>query len=316
MSTGYLAALGTLFAWTISAFVFEKLSRLVDPKIVNKAVLFFATFLLGMVVCIIDGMKPSELLTVPSSSNWLWLGISGILGKSVGDYCGYSAMRILGARRRTMIATLTPGFIVLFGFVILNETMNWLGIIAMVITLISILILINNTAEKEEVRKENFGLPITGLLLGLAGAALTGVAFVLAKKTIIEPCNRISGFHATWIRVIVAFLALGLFDFVSNKQTDFIRRFIFNRRKAVLLFLGILFGTILGLSFSLIAMANMNTALADTIFSLVPIGVIVTSVIVYKKKINVQNWFYSILAVAGVILMAWSKTLIKYFAAI
>ncbi len=316
MSTGYLAALGTLFAWTISAFVFEKLSRLVDPKIVNKAVLFFATFLLGMVVCIIDGLKPSELLSVPSSSNWLWLGISGILGKSVGDYCGYSAMRILGARRRTMIATLTPGFVLLFGFLILNETMNWLGILAMVITLISLLILINNTAEKEEVRKENFGLPITGLLLGLAGAALTGVAFVLAKKTIIEPGNGISKFHATWIRVIVAFLALALFDFVSNKRTDFIRLFIVDRRKAVLLFLGILFGTVLGLSFSLIAIADMNTAMADTIVSLVPIAVLVISVVVYKKKISVQSWLYSILAVAGVMVMVWSKILIKYFSAI
>ncbi|MEP7317702.1 MAG: DMT family transporter [Panacibacter sp.] len=313
MSTAYLAAFATLFAWTISIFVFAKLSRLEDVYILNKAVLFFSIFLLGVLVCVLDGLTPWELFMLPNSSNWLWLGISGIIGKSIGDYFGYSALRILGARRRSMITTLTPGFTWLFGLIILNESMNWLGIAAMLLTIVSLLLFINNSSEKNEVKKENYGLPIPGLLFGIGGAALTGLAFILSKMTIIGNDTNLSAFHGTWIRIIVAFLALMLFDFVRNKPAGFIKQFLFNKQKALLLFFGILFNTVLGLSFSLMAITQMNAAEAYTIFSLVPVTVILVSVFVYKKNISLRSWFYSILAIAGVILLVWRDSLIKLF---
>jgi drug/metabolite transporter (DMT)-like permease len=57
----------------------------------------------------------------------------------------------------------------------------------------------------------------------------------------------------------------------------------------------------------------MNAAVAYTIFSLLPVSVILVSVIFYKKKITLQSWLYSLLAVGGVMLLVWSEPLIKYF---
>lgn len=313
MSTGYLAALGTLCAWTISTFVLAKLARLEDPYVLNKAALFFSIFLLGIVVCVVDGIAPWELFTVPNASNWLWLGISGILGKSVGDYCGFFALRILGARRRSMITTLGPGFTWFFGLMILSESMNWLGIAAMGLTIISLLLLINSSAEKEEVKKENFGLPLPGLLFGISAAALTGLAFILSKKTFVESENSISAYHGTWIRIVTAFSALMIFDILRNKHTGFIKQFLLDKQKGVLLFFGILFGAVLGLSFSLIAITRMNAAAAYTIFSLLPVSVILVSIIVYKKKLTLQSWLYSILAIAGVMILVWRDVLARGF---
>lgn len=313
MSTGYLAALGTLFAWTISTFVLAKLSRLVDPHSLNKAALFFSIFLLGILVCILDGLAPWELFSLPSRSSWTWLGISGILGKSVGDYCAFCALRILGARRRSMITTLGPGFTWLSGLLILNEEMNWVGLLAMLATLIFLILLINSSSEKKEIQNENYGLPLQGLLFGIAGAALTGLAFILSKKTFVEQQNNISAFHGTWIRIITAFVAILIFDLVRNKQGNFIRQFVFDKQKASLLFIGILFGAVLGLSFSLIAITSMNAAVAYTIFSLLPVPVILVSVIVYKKKISLQSWIYSILSIAGVLVMIWRDEILTYF---
>lgn len=313
MDIGYLAAFATLFAWTISNFVLAKLTRLVEPSILNRAALFFSIFLLGLLVCIVDGLAPWQLFTLPNSSNWLWLGLSGILGKSIGDYCGFCSMRILGVRRRSMISTLGPGFTWLFGLIILNEKMNWVGVAAMLLTIISILLLINSTTEKEEVKKEKFGLPIPGLLFGIAAAALTGLAFILSKKTFIETGREISEFHGTWIRIIVAFVAIILVDALRNKHRNFIKPFFFNKQKGTLLFFAILFGAVLGLSFSLIAITRMNAASAYTIFSMLPVSVILVSAIVYKKKISMQSWFYSILAIAGVIILVWRDIVIKYF---
>lgn len=313
MITGYIAAFATLFAWTISTFVLAKLTRLQDAYTLNKAALFFSIFLLGILVCVLDGVAPWQLVTLPSSSNWLWLGISGVLGKSAGDYCGFCALRILGARRRSMISTLGPGFTWLSGLIILNETMNWIGIAAMLLTVVFLLLLINNSAEKSEVKKENFGTPLTGLLFGIAAAALTGLAFILSKKTFIETGNNISAFHGTWIRIITAFLALMIYDTLRNNHTHFIKPFLVDRQKALLLFTAILFGAVLGLSFSLIAITKMNAAAAYTIFSLLPVSVIIVSVIFFKKKISGLSWVYSLLAVAGVLVLVWREELIKCF---
>jgi len=313
MSTGYLAALATLVAWTISTFVLAKLSRLEDSYVLNKATLFFSIFLLGILVCILDGLAPWQLFTIPNTSNWLWLGLSGILGKSIGDYCGFYSMRILGARRRSMISTLGPGFTLFFGLIILNEKMNWIGVVAMLLTIISLLLLINSNTEKEEVRKEKFGLPLQGFLFGIAAAALTGLAFILSKKTFMETDRKISEFHATWIRIIIAFLAIMLVDMLRNKHQGVIKQFLFDKEKGLLLFFVILFGSVLGLSFSLIAITRMNAAAAYSIFAMLPVTVILGSVIVYKKKITPQSWLFSILAIAGVLILVWRDILIKYF---
>lgn len=312
MTTGYIAAFATLFAWTISTFALAKLTRLQDAYVLNKAALFFSIFLLGILVCVLDRLAPWQLFTVPSSSNWLWLGISGILGKSAGDYCSFCSLRILGARRRSMITTLGPGFTWLCGLIILNETMNGPGIAAMLLTIFFLVLFINSSAEKNEVEKENFGLPLTGFLFGIAAAALTGLAFVLSKKTFIEPGNNISAFHGTWIRIITAFSALMVFDILRNKHTDFIKPFLVDKQKAMLLFAAILFGAVLGLSFSLIAITNMNAAAAYTIFSLLPVSVILVSVIFFKKKISMLSCLYSMLAIAGVILLIWRDDIMRY----
>jgi len=222
-------------------------------------------------------------------------------------------MRILGVRRRSMIGTVGPGFAWLFGLLILHEKMNWLGVTAMLLTVISLLLLINSTAEKEEVKKEKFGLPLPGLLFGIAAVALTGLAFILSKKTFIEPGTEISEFHGTWIRVVVSFLAILLVDIVRNKHRGFIEPFLRDKQKGGLLFCTILFGVVLGLSFSLIAITRMNAAVAYTIFAMLPVTVILVSIIVYKKKITLQSWLYSILAITGVIILVWRDVLIHSF---
>ena len=304
MNSGYLFAFATLVSWTVSTFVLAKLSRMEGPATINKAALFFSTFLLGAVVCVVDGLAPWELFTRPNRINWIWLGISGIIGKSIGDYFSYKTLRILGARRRTMITTLSPGFALLFGFIILNETMNGVGIAAMFLTIISLLLLINSHAEKEEVKKEKYGLPVPGLLFGIAASALTGFAFILSKKAFADTGRNISEFHGTWIRIVIAFVALLSFDAGRNKQTSFIKPFL-NKQKGGLLFVGILFGAVLGLSFSLMAITRINTAVAFTIFALLPVSIMLVSAIMYQKKITGKSCLYSLLAVTGAMILIW-----------
>ncbi len=212
-----------------------------------------------------------------------------------------------------MSITLSPGVTWLLGLIILGEKINWLGILAMVLTISSVISLINSSAEKNEIKLEKFGLPWRGFLFDIAAVVLTGIAFILAKITLTKSGTTISAFHGTWIRIITAFGALMIFDIMRNKQTGFFKKIAFNKRKAVLLFFGILFGAVIGLSFSLMAITRLNIAEAYTILSLVPVNVIIISVIVYKKKVSTQSLLYSLLAIAGVIVLIWRDDLIKLF---
>ncbi|MEP6712482.1 MAG: DMT family transporter [Ferruginibacter sp.] len=304
MNNGYMFAFITLASWTVSTFVLAKLSRLEAPAVINKSALFVSTFLLAFVVCIRDGLNPVELFTKPYASNWIWLGISGIIGKSIGDYLSYDSLRILGARRRTMITTLTPGFAWIFGWLFLNESINLVGMAAMLLTITALLLMINSQSEREEVKKENYGRPLQGLLFGIAASALTGLAFILSKKTFTETGKNISEFHGTWIRILTAFTTLLFFDIGRNKHTAFIKPFL-NMQKGGLLFTGVLFGAIIGLSFSLMAITRMNTAVAFTIFALLPVSIMLVSVTMYGKKVTTKSYLYSLLAIAGVMLLIW-----------
>jgi len=304
MNNGYLFAFITLVSWTVSTFVLAKLSRMEAPASINKAALFLSSFLLAVVICIADDLNPVQLFTKPHTSNWIWLGISGIIGKSIGDYASYQSFRILGARRRTMITTLTPGFAWLFGWLFLNEHMNLFGMAAMLLTIISLLLMINSHLEREEVKEENYGLPLHGLLFGIAASALTGLAFILSKKTFAETGKNISEFHGTWIRIITAFTALLFFDIGRRNPIVFIKPFL-NKQKSGLLFTGVLFGAVIGLSFSLMAVTRMNTAVAFTIFALLPVSIMLVSVVMYKKKVSAKSYLYSLLAIAGVMVLIW-----------
>ncbi len=309
MINGYMAAVITLLCWTVSNFVLARLTRLVDPGVLNKAALFCSIFLLGLMVCVVDGLLPWQLFTIPTPSNWLWLGLSGILGKSIGDYCGFCAMRILGVRRRSMVSTTGPGFTWLWGLIILDETLNGTGLAAMGITMLFLFLLINSTAEKKEVLNDRFGMPLPGLGFGLAAAALTGLAFILSKLTFLEPQTRISAFHGTWIRVIAAFVAIGMVDVLRRKPVVVLKPFITHAEKGVLLLLTILFGSMLGLSFSLVAITTLHATVAYSIFSMLPVTVMLVNIVFLKQKISGKSLLYSVSAIAGVLILIWRREL-------
>lgn len=309
MNTGYIAAIATLICWTAGAFIIGKLSRLMHPHALNKALLFFGIFLLGIVVCVIDEINPMKLFSLPNSSNWLWLGLSGILGKSLGDYCGLSALRILGPRRRYMLATLTPGFSLFAGFIFLDETISALGIAGMFITMISLALLLNDQKEKDEVIKDKFGNYFRGVVMALCSGILTAFAFVFAKKTMIETGNPISEFHATWIRILIAFIVLFVIDVFTKKDHDFILEVFKDKQKIWLMGGAVFIAVILGLSLSLVAITRLEVAIAYTIFSLVPLGVLLVSVLWYHKKIVWRSWIYCLMAIAGVMILIWRNTI-------
>ena len=69
-----------------------------------------------------------ELFTLPSMEQWVWLGISGIIGLSIGDYFAFSAFKILGSSRTSLFSIFAPGAALIFGYFMLDENINAIGL--------------------------------------------------------------------------------------------------------------------------------------------------------------------------------------------
>ena len=89
-TTGIIAALITLGCWTIGTFSFTKASKLYAPVSVNRVRLLYALILLSFITCIAFQINPIVLFSKPVAMQWVWLGISGIIGLSIGSFCIYS----------------------------------------------------------------------------------------------------------------------------------------------------------------------------------------------------------------------------------
>jgi drug/metabolite transporter (DMT)-like permease len=69
------------------------------------------------------------------------------------------------------------------------------------------------------------------------------------------------------------------------------------------MYLGVLFGPIIGVTCSLIAARYLEVAIAQTIMSMVPFVVIAIASIVYRQPVRWRSVVGAIIAVIGVVLL-------------
>jgi drug/metabolite transporter (DMT)-like permease len=75
---GLAFAVGALVLWSISPFFFTATGRRVGPFATNLMRLAFATSLLAVILSVRKLMGVD--MRLPSGANWLWLGVSGVMG--------------------------------------------------------------------------------------------------------------------------------------------------------------------------------------------------------------------------------------------
>ena len=81
-----------------------------------------------------------------------------------------------------------------------------------------------------------------------------------------------------------------------------------NENKGVLYaVMGTIFGPVVGVSFSLYAVSLIDASVAQTIFSLVPVCVLLLGYMVYREKLTVMSVLSAIVAIAGVIVLIWRE---------
>jgi len=288
--TGEFAALAVAIFWTITALAFESASRKVGSLTVNILRLSLAFFFIGFYTLISRGQfVPLDA----SRHNWLWLGLSGLVGLVLGDYFLFRAYPLIGSRFAMLIMTLAPPLAAIFGYFILSESLNMMQMAGMIIVIFGISLAIFNRPVKGE--RLSIKISPAGLLFAFLGALGQGLGIVLSKYGM----EGYDAFASTQIRIIAGVAGFVIIITLLRRWGN-VALALKNPPAMKALLLGAFFGPFLGISFSLLSVKHTQAGIASTIMAIVPVLILAPSAWIYKEKITAVEIAGAIISVAGV----------------
>lgn len=287
---GELAALATTLCWAISATSFEIAGKKVGSLSVNYIRLVIGFIFISIYSYFTRGMFfPVDA----TSSNWIWLSISGLIGFFIGDLFLFQSYLEVGSRISMLIMASSPPITAILGFLIMKEKISLLGILGMLITVtgIAMVILGKNPDEK----KVELKLSKKGVVYAFLGSLGQAVGLIFSKVGM----GDYNAFAATQIRIIAGFISFTILFIVLNKWED-LKSALKEKRSMLHITIGSLFGPFIGVSLSLISLKYTSAAISSTITSIVPVVIIPFSIIVFKEKVKPREILGAIVSVVGV----------------
>ena len=301
---GEIISLGVAVSWTITAWFADKASRRVGANVTNVLRLVLAALFLGVLLWITVG-RPYPVYA--DGQTWLWLGLSAVVGYLFGDWCLFNCYIYLGPRFGQLMMTLAPPMAAIAGWAMLGETLGWMSILAMAVTLIGIAISI---LSRDSGHHFTLDLPLKGILLGIGAGIGQGVGLVLSKIGMQHYSAAIPAdapammegmlpFASTMLRAIVGatgFLILLWLGKGFGKLKSAVKDPTAMKYASIIT----LFGPALGVSLSLMAVRYANAGIASTIMAMTPALIIVPEIIFRKKKIRLKEIIGLVVSLAGV----------------
>lgn len=303
---GEIISLGVAVSWTITAWFAAKASRRVGAMVTNVLRLVLAAVFLGIILWVTIG-HPYPVYA--DKNTWIWLGLSALVGYVFGDYCLFNCYLYIGPRFGQLLMTLAPPMAAVAGWIMLGETLGWKAILAMGVTLLGIAISI---LSRDGGHHFKLDLPLKGVLLGIGAGIGQGVGLVLSKIGMqyyeaAIPAGAPSmmegmlPFASTMMRAIVGgigFFAILLLQKDFGKLKSAVKDPVAMRYASIIT----LFGPVLGVSLSLMAVRYANAGIASTLMALTPVIIIFPEVLIEKKRIRFKEIVGLAVTIAGVAL--------------
>ncbi len=294
---GEIAALGTATCWSFGALAFQQATRKIGSLSVNIFRMVIAFFLFGILSIFIRG----EFIPTDATDHaWTWLSISGLVGFVLGDYWLFTSYNYISARVSMLIMAISPLFAALMSYFLLSETMSWISIFAMFVTLAGIsLVVLSRNKDKSNGKRNNlkFSYPLKGILFALGGAIGQAGGLVLSKFGMGE----YDAFASTHIRVIAGMIGFILIIILGKKWTK-VTGSLKNTKALWFTLIGGVCGPFLGVYLSLYSVQHTSVGIGSTLMAIVPVLIIPLAILFYKEKITFKEIVGAIVTVGGVAL--------------
>lgn len=303
---GEVISLVVAVFWTVTALFADKASHRLGSMTANVLRLAMAFVFLGLLLWVSVG-HPYPVYA--SGKAWLWLGLSALVGYVFGDWCLFNCYLSIGARFGQLFMTLAPPMAAIAGWAILGETLSWKSALAMAVTLSGIAISI---LSRDGGHKVHLTLPWKGVLLGLGAGIGQGVGLVLSKvgmqlyaaaipSEAPEAMAAMLPFASTMIRALVG--ALGFLLLMSlQRDLGSLKRAVHDKVGMRYALIMTVFGPVLGVSLSLMAVQYTNAGIASTLMALTPVFILFPYAFLYKQRIRLREVIGVAVSMTGVAL--------------
>jgi len=222
------------------------------------------------------------------------LVISGILGLVLGDSFLFKSFQLIGARLGIIIMAAVPVLSTILAYFFLNEIISFLGMFGMVLTIAGILIVV---LEKKSVNENNVQINKIGILYGFFGALGQATGLIFAKYAF--QGGDLNGFAASFVRLFSASLIIIPVASLLRKYKNPVRIYSKDKYSAKVILIGTVFGPVLGITGSLIAIAYVKVGIASTLMATMPIIMLPIARFYFKEKLDWKAIVGAFVAVIG-----------------
>lgn len=312
VSAGFLYAFAATACWAIGAFPLTRASRLLPVGSLNHLRLLLAALVILILAWAVEGSGFTRIFSFSYLSAWIWLGASGVLALLIGDFFSFRSYAILGPQAGSVLTTLSPASALLSGIILVNEQINWVGILGMGITIIGVMSISLGRSQRGQIPDHGHGSVFKGILFGVLAAACHGGALAFSKKGFMEQAaihQSIGPLSATFIRIFTAAVSILLVSAFTGKLQEVFSHLKDNREGIFQTILGTVFNPVLAVSLSMITILHINVAVAQTIFAMVPLFALLIAFFFYREKITLRSVLGVVAALIGVALLIWRNRL-------
>jgi drug/metabolite transporter (DMT)-like permease len=289
---GELSALLTAFLWSGTSFAFSSAAVKIGSLQLNINRMLLASVLLYVTI-MIGGFSLSL-----SSSQITNLVISGIIGLVLGDSFLFKAFQSIGARVSMLLMSLSPAMSSVLAYFFLGENLSFFGFLGIAVTIFGIGLVV---LDRSEVPETKFKINKLGIIYGLLGALGQAAGLIFAKFAFQE--GEVNKMVATFIRIISSVLILLVIALMVKRYKNPVKLYKENPKALGSTIIGTVLGPYLGITFSLIAIANTKVGIAATLMSTMPIIMLPYVRYVYKERLSWRAIAGAFIAVAGVTIL-------------
>ena len=303
---GEILSLVVALSWTATALFADDASHRIGPLCVNVIRLLLGAVFLGAILWLTVG---SPYPVHADGKTWFWLALSALVGYLFGDYCLFNCYVVIGARFGQLFMTLAPVMAALSAWILLGETLRPQALLAMAVTLSGIAISILSRGEDHHLHSS---LPLKGILLGIGAGTGQGVGLVLSKigmahyQAALPPDTTVLSetmmpFASTMIRALVGGAAF-LLVMAASGQLPKLKQAFRDRSGMRSTVLTTLFGPVLGVSLSLMAVRYAPAGIASTLMALTPVLIILPYALLHRQRVRARELIGVAVSMAGVAL--------------
>lgn len=283
---GIGAALISAAAWAAGAILYKKFGENVSSVGMNLAKGAINLLLLAITVLLL-GKEQVD------TGTFLLLGVSGLLGISLGDTFFFAALQKLGPHVLVVLSLLGQVLTVLFAICFLGEhlTTNMSVGILMVISGVAVVVY---TRISDTTKKNSIG----GIFYGLMAVLCMSISVIIAKKGL----TSVSAVQGTFIRMLWGTSGLLLWGLATRRLGEWVSPFreIKLMKNFFLLVCLVSFG---GFWLFHVAVKYTEVSVANTLSATEPLFVIPLAALFLKEKITWSAVTGTVVSVGGIILL-------------